>query len=552
MMKHFLLICTLLFSLQSSGQGSLEGDRLALVALYNAMDGPNWFNNSGWTVAGPVGSSPCSWYGVTCENGRVTGLDLSQGGLDGNIPPEIGNLDQLKSLTLGWTRIAGEKPGYGPIPTEIGNLINLEHLDLSGITGKVDERGGAMPIRGPLPPSLGNLTKLTYLDLSYVPEDAGFDPFGFISGSIPPELGNLVNLTYLNISNQSLTGNLPTELGNLKKLKTLLLGANDFDGEIPSSLNNLSELQLLHLHYQSHQRSHEFGLLHGEIPNLSGLPLSAKLLLSGNSFTFAGMEQNVDRLSFYGHQAQIPIQIQNGKLSVEAGGTVANNTYKWFKKTSTQDGVPPVLLATIVGDKYYEPTEPGIYLVEVTNSVATQLTLRSSVYSLTTMPVTLAAFRVVNNDEANLLIWETVSETNNLGFEIERSADTKNFEKIGFVDGIGDSKKNKVYRFTDHTPLQTSYYRLRQIDYDGKFEYSRIVSVKFDKVVFSVYPNPGYGQIFLNGLDKKEEMTIRNSEGLVMLRENVLSKQPINVNSLSNGVYTVTVGNGTKKIVIRD
>jgi Leucine-rich repeat (LRR) protein len=553
--EALLLTCTLLFSLQSFGQGSLEGDRLALIALYNETDGPKWFENTGWTVAGPVGSSPCGWFGVTCESGRVVGLDLSRCGLDGNIPPEIGNMDQLKSLTLGWTLSAGERMGYvyGPIPTEIGNLLNLEHLDLSGNTAREDDwRSGPMLIRGPIPSSIGNLTKLKYLDLSYLPNDEGFDPIGFINGNIPPEIGNLINLTHLNLSSQSLAGDLPAELGNLAKLKLLSLVSNDFSGEIPSSFNNFSQIELLDLAYGYRGESPWYGRLHGEVPDLSGLPLSAVVRLTGNSFTFAGLEQSAGQLLQYGNQSPIPIKWQGGKMYVEAGGTVANNTYKWYAIASTNWGVPPVLVATIVGDKYYDPAEPGIYFVEVTNSIASELTLRSVNYSLTAMPVTLAAFYGVNNPEGNLITWKTTSETNNSGFEIEKSTDGKRFEKMGFVDGSGDSKESNIYQFTDYNASQTSYYRLKQIDYDNNFQYSRIIAIKLNKKMFSVYPNPAHGKIFLDGLENREEITIRNSEGTVMLQDKVLSKEPVKVDNLLNGMYTVTVGDGTKKIVIQN
>ena len=138
-MKHILLAILLLSFFTSSGQGSLESDRLALIALYNSTNGPAWFQNAGWNPAGSPGDSPCGWYGVTCEGGRVTGLNLLQCGLDGSIPPAIGNLDQLKTLVLGWTVLTDARvaynPPYLPIPTEIGNLTNLEHLDLSGDNG---------------------------------------------------------------------------------------------------------------------------------------------------------------------------------------------------------------------------------------------------------------------------------------------------------------------------------------------------------------------------------------------------------------------------------
>jgi hypothetical protein len=81
-MKYFLLAIASLFSFWTFSQ-SLEGDRLALVALYNATNGANWWLNTGWTVPGSPGDNPCGWYGVTCTSGRVTGLDLSNNSISG-------------------------------------------------------------------------------------------------------------------------------------------------------------------------------------------------------------------------------------------------------------------------------------------------------------------------------------------------------------------------------------------------------------------------------------------------------------------------------------
>ncbi|MYC92802.1 MAG: hypothetical protein F4X15_15175, partial [Gemmatimonadetes bacterium] len=97
-------------------------DRAALVALYEATDGPNWVANENWLTDAPLGE----WYGVETDvTGRVVGLDLSGGwddetlaeiphGLTGQIPPELGNLDNLQELNLSWNNLTG------PIPPELG------------------------------------------------------------------------------------------------------------------------------------------------------------------------------------------------------------------------------------------------------------------------------------------------------------------------------------------------------------------------------------------------------------------------------------------------
>ncbi len=94
-----------------------------------------------------------------------------------------------------------------------------------------------------------------------------------------------------------------------------------------------------------------------------------------------------------------------------------------------------------------------------------------------------------------LLDWTTASEIDNDFFEIQRSENGKDFEVIGTVEGNGTTNELIDYTFTDTNPLfGVSYYRLRQVDFDGAFEYSRVVSVNVtgegNQISASVYPNP--------------------------------------------------------------
>jgi len=549
-MKHYYFLLALVLSVSTSFAQTLEDDRLALVALYNSTDGVNWYNNTGWTVPGSPGDNPCGWYGVTCEAGRVTGLNLSTNMLAGTLPFDLGNLSALKILDLDQGIGVMENGDLevhtggigGALPAIIGNLINLEHLDLGGNF-----------FTGSIPANIGNLVKLRYLDISYIPIDSGFDPYGLLTGVIPDELGSLLNLTHLDLHSQNLNGAIPLWIANILGLEYLNLSYNDFNGVIPPNLGKLSKLLFLDLSFWSYFREHEFGLLSGAIPDLSDLPTSANVYVYGNSFTFNGMETNISRLESYYNQAKIPMygyfplsssSGQGGMLFVEAGGTLANNTYKWFKNG--------VLVATNIGNPYFNADELGTFRVEVTNSIATQLKLVSDDYTVSSLPVTLTTFSGKTSSEGNLLTWKTTSETNNKGFQIERSADAKTFENIGFVDGMGDNRGDKTYTFLDAKPYFKTYYRLKQLDWDGKSEYSRIITVKQDKTKLSVYPNPAKSEFFVSGLDREEAVEIRNSEGRVMLEQKVNPAQPVRTDKLLNGLYLIKVGGETRKIVIQN
>ena len=110
------------------------------------------------------------------------------------------------------------------------------------------------------------------------------------------------------------------------------------------------------------------------------------------------------------------------------------------------------------------------------------------------LPVELTSFTVnVSNDQVTLH-WVTASEINNRIFEIERKADDNQFITIGFVDGHGTTTEEQSYIFVDSKVEPGNYsYRLKQIDYSGRFEYSNIIEVEVKLMEFSLsqnYPNP--------------------------------------------------------------
>ncbi len=121
------------------------------------------------------------------------------------------------------------------------------------------------------------------------------------------------------------------------------------------------------------------------------------------------------------------------------------------------------------------------------------------------LPVELISFDGFNTNEGVLLEWQTATEVNNYGFDVERrSSSLIEWDKIGFVQGHGTTNSPKNYEFTDSELLNSESvdYRLKQIDNDGKFTYSKVITVDLstitnlkDEVVYAFaleqnYPNP--------------------------------------------------------------
>lgn len=537
-MKGCLLgLFCLFISIHSFAQ-TLEDDRLALVAFYQASGGDNWYDKTGWVVPGNVGDNPCGWFGVTCEGGRVTSLILEQNDASGEIPAAVGGLTALKHLDLSG---AGDEFFHyrGNLPAELGNLTNLEYLDIS-----------ENMILGPNIQVIGNLTKLKHLSIT---------PYW----SVPASFANLTNLEYLWMAANDYPfptatnlGAIPAFIGTFTKLKTLILRNANATGPIPSSFSSLANLEVLDLSNNAlvgtipgatnFTKLTKMDLSNNElesmIPDLSAIPVSANVNIANNRFTFSGMEGNVPFIDTYSPQKDIEVVMGFPAGALYADGGTANCVYKWYFQGQ--------LIFTGVGNNELRISEDGLYKVEVTNALVPGLTLKGEI-DATILPVTLVSFEGRSENNQNKLTWKTTSETNNKGFEIERSADARTFEKIGFVDGSGDTKENQFYHFTDLNPLAESYYRLKQLDYDGKFEYSKVIAVKTGTGVIKMYPNPAQTELRVEGIAEDELVSVFTPTGGLVIAGAKLSAGKLDVKDLKEGIYTIKIGDVAKKLLIK-
>jgi Leucine-rich repeat (LRR) protein len=165
----------------------------SLYEFYRQTNGPVWKNNAGWNNT----KTPCDWQGITCHDGHVTRLELSDNQVSGSIP---------KSM------------GYS-----LSKLTNLK-LDNNQLSGTI-------------PPSFGHLTQLTTLELNH----------NQLSGTIPVQIGYLSQLQRLVLSNNQLSGLIPMSIGKLSRLELLELSKNQLSGYIPTSLKHLKRLSSLNL-----------------------------------------------------------------------------------------------------------------------------------------------------------------------------------------------------------------------------------------------------------------------------------------------------------------
>ncbi|MFK7950919.1 MAG: hypothetical protein AB8G11_25290 [Saprospiraceae bacterium] len=170
------------------------------------------------------------------------------------------------------------------------------------------------------------------------------------------------------------------------------------------------------------------------------------------------------------------------------------------------------------------------------------------------LPVELANFKAfVQQNNTVLLRWTTLSEENNEKFEIQRSRDGKTWETIDFVEGHGQSVERIDYDWTDETvEAGINYYRLKQFDFDGKFEIHKTVSIEITStsgLIVQAFPNPtsGVSTLYIpSNIEGKVIIYVVNTAGkpVKIIRQNIqMGKNLIflDLNELGIGFYHIAV-----------
>ncbi|MGK0364805.1 MAG: choice-of-anchor B domain-containing protein, partial [Saprospiraceae bacterium] len=191
---------------------------------------------------------------------------------------------------------------------------------------------------------------------------------------------------------------------------------------------------------------------------------------------------------------------------------------------------------TVIGSD----TETGLYVMKV-NSI---------------LPVELKEFSVVKNGKRAELNWTTAFERNNEGFEVHRSTDKENYTVIATVRGQGNSEGDVTYQTFDNSPIAgVNYYRLKQIDTDGEFEYSDVKSIEFaPEVSVNIYPTlvkKGEQITFeIKGVSNSDFTFIVTDIAGKLIEQGTVSRFSgnyfISTTNLSSGVYVVDLNNETQ------
>ena len=159
---------------------------------------------------------------------------------------------------------------------------------------------------------------------------------------------------------------------------------------------------------------------------------------------------------------------------------------------------------------------------------------------LAPLPVELMSFKVRSVDNEKVLLeWQTASEENNDFFEIQRSRDDLHFETIEIVEGAGNSNVIQTYQSWDEKPYSgKNYYRLKQTDFDGAFDYSdiKVVEIKNSGSQISVFPNPTSGNLNFNE-SLSGDLMVKNVLGQTVWQMSDDDLQSLDLSHLSAGSY---------------
>ncbi len=161
------------------------------------------------------------------------------------------------------------------------------------------------------------------------------------------------------------------------------------------------------------------------------------------------------------------------------------------------------------------------------------------------LPVELVHFYAQAEGAKVILHWATASEIHAYKFDIERSNDGKTFSKIGEEPTKG---KPSIYNFVDEQPFDISYYRLRQMDLDGKEAVSKTVSVIRANDDIQVFPNPTTGKIYIQSNDfRPNQFFVFNHLGQILMAKAMINNE-IDISNLPNGIYYIAISSYMKKI----
>lgn len=230
----------------------------------------------------------------------------------------------------------------------------------------------------------------------------------------------------------------------------------------------------------------------------------------------------------------------SGASQTLLGTSSVTNTSGSYNGYSEQDGVS-------VGAQYRTGTILNSTSGFTASGAADMFGMLESAFRITSqtlLPVELISFEVQNVEDKNILTWITGSEINNERFIVQKSGDGFNWENIGEVQGMGNKVDETHYYFEDEGEIyEKTYYRLKQIDFDQKYDYSPVRMVLSSSSEHSVFVYQTNNRINIVGNSEINQVELYNINGQIQYQSGELATKNyyIQPTGLANGIYILNI-----------
>jgi hypothetical protein len=234
-----------------------------------------------------------------------------------------------------------------------------------------------------------------------------------------------------------------------------------------------------------------------------------------------------------------------------AGGIVGNNNLSNIRLLVDANGVFAAGATSIAPTTFNNTTHIADFDIDFTGATGYFFTIGTVNLTNAPLPIELVSFLALAKGRVVETTWVTASEKNNNYFVVEASHDGEQWTEVGYVKGKGTVSTTSSYAAVDKNPIiGKSYYRLKQVDYDGKYTYSSIVQVDVQALGVVLYPNPVQGDVVhldLIGAEQADGIRVHSMLGVEMYRSALdpyglrARTLDISIRGWSPGIYIVSV-----------
>jgi hypothetical protein len=427
--------------------------------------------------------------------------------------------------------------------TGSANANSLTIVNLTGLAS-ITKINGNLTVRGTSLTNLAGLSQVTYIG-------------GALGINFNPSLATalLPNLTTLGFDLRFNTNAVLTSISmNALPATGMLLPSGSLNG----SINIQNNPELISLSFNSLTK----------VGQTIALPIAAKTdqlnIESNAKLTNLSGFNTVQTINgtfrAFGNPLLTSLMSSGSLTSISGNMTIQTNISLNSITGIGNVSEPSILALTITGNTVLSFCQvPSIcsYLATVktatVNNNASTCATTTTIIAACALPIKLTYFSVKDVFNGNLIKWTTASELNNDYFDLERSKDGNSFEKIFQKKGAGNSKSELKYEFTDSKAgAGVSYYRLKQVDFDGTATYSEIIAVESSlKAQFVVYPNPSTsGSFSIDTVNTKQAYMITNAAGVVISKGDIIPDK-IDLSGQAKGIYFLKAGKNTTRLIFQ-